>query len=76
MCYWSASPFIIFVTGPFRFVEAYAVPYQDQASKAWITHGTLTSQLGLTANLMYGFLTPAGTEVIIAGNKDALLDSV
>jgi len=52
------------------------VPYLDHASKTWITHGTLSTQLGLTADLLYGFITPSGTELIIAGNRDALLDSV
>lgn len=49
------------------FKESYAVPYWAVASKTWITHGTLTTLGGLAADLMYGFLSPTGTEYIIAG---------
>lgn len=48
-------------------MEAYAVPYWAVDSSTWITHGTLSSLMGLTADLMYGFISPAGTEFIIAG---------
>lgn len=61
--------------GPFRFREPYAVPFQDAASHNWITHGSLSSPLGLTASLLYGFLTPTGSELLIAGSRDAFIDA-
>ena len=50
-----------------RFLETYAVPYWAVNSSTWITHGTLTTLAGLTADLMYGFVSPTGTDFIIAG---------
>jgi hypothetical protein len=49
------------------FLESYAVPYWSVNSSTWITHGTLTSLAGLTADLMYGFISPSGRDYIIAG---------
>ena len=49
------------------FKESYAVPYWAVASNSWITHGTLTSLAGLTADLMYGFISPTGRDYIVAG---------
>jgi hypothetical protein len=43
------------------------VPYWSVNSSTWITHGTLTSLAGLTADLMYGFISPTGRDYIIAG---------
>lgn len=52
----------------FGFEEVYAVPYWSVGSATWVTHGTLTSVLGLTADLAYGFISPSGTEFISAGS--------
>jgi hypothetical protein len=48
-------------------METYAVPYWAVDSSTWITHGTLTTLAGLTADLMYGFISPTGTDFITAG---------
>jgi hypothetical protein len=47
-----------------QFLEAYAVPYWAVDSHTWITHGTLTTLAGLTADLMYGFISPTGECVL------------
>jgi hypothetical protein len=49
------------------FMETYAVPYWAVNSSTWITHGTLTTLAGLTADLLYGFISPTGTDFITAG---------
>lgn len=36
------------------------MPYWAVGSHTWITHGTLTTLAGLTADLMYGFISPTG----------------
>lgn len=43
------------------------MPYWAVASNTWITHGTLTTLGALSADLMYGFLSPTRTEYIVAG---------
>jgi hypothetical protein len=55
------------------FQESYAVPYWAVDTKTWITHGTLTTLTGLTADLMYGFISPTGTDYIIAGTTAGLI---
>lgn len=59
------------LAGPFKFVETNAVNYLAKSTNTWITHGTLTNYLGLTASLMYGFRTPSGTEFLTAGSTEA-----
>lgn len=44
------------------------MPYKAVAARTWVTHGTLSSVLGLSASLMYGFISPAGSEFIVAGS--------
>lgn len=42
--------------------------YWAQSSRAWMTHGSLTAPLGLTATLMYGFSSPDGKSRVMAGS--------
>jgi hypothetical protein len=49
------------------------VNYLAVSSNNWITHGTLTTIMGLTANLLYGFRTPSGKQFITAGNAEAVI---
>jgi len=60
----------------FRFVEPYAVTYWAQTARAWITHGSLTAPMGLTATLMYGFSSPDGSAWIIAGSVPGTVSDV
>lgn len=57
--------------GDFRFVDTYAVPYMAISSGSWITHGSLSNAMGLTATLLYGFRAPSGVEFITAGSMEA-----
>ncbi len=54
--------------GALKFVERYAVPYYSQTSQAWVTHGTLNSQLGVSASLLYGFVAPDSGSIVLAGS--------
>jgi hypothetical protein len=60
---WCVTP-----TGTFAFIETYAVPFFAQSTASWITYGTLTSDAGLSATLMYGFAAPDGQNLMMAGS--------
>lgn len=72
-CFATCMSTVVPRAGPFYFLEQYAVPYLAVTSSTWITHGTLSNYMGLTASLMYGFRTPSGTQFITAGNSDAAI---
>lgn len=50
--------------------------YWALAARAWITHGSLTAPLGLTATLMYGFASPDGGAWVIAGSVPGVVSDV
>jgi hypothetical protein len=60
--------------GAFTFNDKFAVNFLAVTSNNWITHGTLNSYVGLTANLLYGFRTPSGKQFITAGNTEAAIN--
>jgi hypothetical protein len=66
-CHTSCSCGVTF-TGTFAFIETYAVPFYAVSTKSWITYGTLTSDAGLSATLMYGFAAPDGQNLMMAGS--------
>lgn len=57
----------------FEFIDKFSVNYLAVSSNNWITHGTLSNLMGLTANLLYGFRTPSGKQFITAGNTEAVI---
>lgn len=61
-------------TGQLRFEEKFAINYLATSTNTWVTHGTLSNYLGLTASLMYGFKTPDGSEFMTAGNTEANIE--
>jgi hypothetical protein len=63
-----------FPAGEFKFEDKFAVNFLAVSSNSWITHGTLSSYVGLTANLLYGFRTPSGKHFITAGNTEAAIN--
>lgn len=60
----------------FKFVEPFGVTYWAHAARAWITHGSFTAPLGLTATLMYGFASPDGGAWVIAGSVPGVVSDV
>jgi hypothetical protein len=64
----------VFSAGEFKFEDKFAVNFLAVSSNNWITHGTLSSYVGLTANLLYGFRTPSGKQFITAGNTEAAIN--
>lgn len=59
----------------FRFLETFAVPYYATAIQSWVTHGTLATPLGLSADLMYGFAAPDAKSFILAGGVPGTVNS-
>ena len=59
----------------FQFVEPHAVTYWAQTSRTWITHGSLTAPMGLTASLMYGFSAPDGKSRVMAGSVPGVVSN-
>ena len=59
--------------GDFRFVDTYAVPYMAISSGSWITHGSLSNAMGLTATPLYGFRQPYAVDLITAGRIGAAI---
>lgn len=57
-------------------MEPYGVTYWAYTARAWITHGSLTAPLGLTATLMYGFSAPDGSSWIMAGSIPGVVSDV
>lgn len=67
-CSFTAASTLLYPPPPgIDFLEPYAVPYWAVGSHTWITHGTLSTLSGLTADLLYGFISPTGTDFITAG---------
>ncbi|KAF6263192.1 hypothetical protein COO60DRAFT_1635413 [Scenedesmus sp. NREL 46B-D3] len=56
----------------FKFVDKSAVNFLAVSSNSWITHGTLTTYVGLTANLLYGFRYLFGLVQDFAKGDDAV----
>lgn len=42
--------------------------YWAHSARAWVTRGSLTAPLGLSATLMYGFASPDGAAWVMAGS--------